>query len=211
MGNVIGTDVAKQHFPKVGINVFQICAFDNKARPAWPSRMLTAAAGNTREILFGTMQPHTSADAALLRDTEKFIARFVILPKGALLPLALWAVATHLFSIFDCFPYLAVVSPARRCGKTRLLEVLGLCARSRSARRTFPRRRLSAPGSNVSGIRKPAAPRSVASVRVHVSRRGSRTGLSGKFELRDKKLTKSAFGGITTVSLSRPESSESYL
>jgi hypothetical protein len=81
------------------------------------------------EILFGGAQPETSADAALLGDVEKFISRFVILPKGALLPLTLWVIATHLFSIFDCFPYLAVVSPARRCGKTRLLEILGLlCA-----------------------------------------------------------------------------------
>jgi hypothetical protein len=81
------------------------------------------------EILFGSTPPQTGADAALLRDVEKFISRFVILPKGALLSLALWAVATHLFSIFDCFPYLAVVSPARRCGKTRLLEILGfLCS-----------------------------------------------------------------------------------
>jgi hypothetical protein len=67
--------------------------------------------------------------AVLLRDVESFISRFVILPGGALLPIALWAVATHLFSIFDCFPYLAVVSPAKRCGKTRLLEILSLlCA-----------------------------------------------------------------------------------
>ena len=82
------------------------------------------------EILFDSAQSQTSDGAALLCDGEKFISRFVILPEGALLPLALWAFATHLFSIFDCFPYLAVVSPARRCGKTRLLEILGLlCAR----------------------------------------------------------------------------------
>jgi hypothetical protein len=67
---------------------------------------------------------------ALLRSVESFISKFVILPEGALLPLAVWAVATHLFSVFDAFPYVAITSPARRCGKTRLLEVLGLlCAR----------------------------------------------------------------------------------
>jgi hypothetical protein len=72
----------------------------------------------------------TQDGAALLNDTEKFIRQFVVLPEGALLPVALWAVATHLFSIFDCFPYLAIISPARRCGKTRLLEILALlCAR----------------------------------------------------------------------------------
>jgi hypothetical protein len=44
----------------------------------------------------------------------------------ALLPLALWAVATHSFDSFDAFPYLTVTSPTPRCGKTRLLEVVEL-------------------------------------------------------------------------------------
>jgi hypothetical protein len=67
--------------------------------------------------------------AALLRDAEDFIRRYLVLPQGTLLPVALWGKGTHLFTIFDCFPYLAVVSPTKQCGKTRLLEVLGLmCA-----------------------------------------------------------------------------------
>jgi hypothetical protein len=64
--------------------------------------------------------------AANLRDAEAFIRRYLVLPAGALLPIVLWGTGTHLFSSFDCFPYLAVVSPTKRCGKTRLLEVLGL-------------------------------------------------------------------------------------
>jgi len=39
--------------------------------------------------------------------------------------------ATHLANAFDAFPYIALVSPAKRCGKTRVLEVLELlCAKS---------------------------------------------------------------------------------
>jgi hypothetical protein len=64
--------------------------------------------------------------AALLRDAEDFIRRYLVLPPGALLPLALWGKGTHLFPIFDCFPYLAIGSPTKQCGKTRLLEILGL-------------------------------------------------------------------------------------
>jgi hypothetical protein len=70
--------------------------------------------------------PPCEDGAALLRDAEAFICRYLVLPAGALLPIVLWGKGTHLFSIFDCFPYLAVVSPTKRCGKTRLLEVLGL-------------------------------------------------------------------------------------
>ena len=34
--------------------------------------------------------------------------------------------ATHLPDAFDAFPYIALLSPAKRCGKTRVLELLGL-------------------------------------------------------------------------------------
>jgi hypothetical protein len=70
----------------------------------------------------------------LIRETEVFISRFAVLPSGSQLPLALWAVGTHLFEAFDSFAYLAVTSPTPRCGKTRVLELLSLlCA---SAERT---------------------------------------------------------------------------
>jgi len=62
---------------------------------------------------------------------EKFIRRFCILPDAAYLPVALWAVATHVSDTFDTFPYIALLSPAKRCGKTRVLEVFELlCAKS---------------------------------------------------------------------------------
>src|ERR1700733_2346315 len=57
---------------------------------------------------------------------EAFIRRYVVLPEAAYLPLALWCVATYLSADFDCFPYLAILSPTKRCGKTRVLEVLEL-------------------------------------------------------------------------------------
>jgi Protein of unknown function (DUF3631) len=66
----------------------------------------------------------------VIADAEKFIRRFCILPEVAYLPLAVWAVATHVPLAFDAFPYIALLSPVKRCGKTRLLEVLELlCAK----------------------------------------------------------------------------------
>jgi hypothetical protein len=84
--------------------------------------------GQTRVIYDANNRAETLCEegAALLRDAEDFIRRYLVLPPGALLPVALWGKGTHLFPIFDCFPYLAVVSPTKQCGKTRLLEVLGL-------------------------------------------------------------------------------------
>jgi hypothetical protein len=66
--------------------------------------------------------------AALVRDIEGFLGRFIVLPAHTALPLALWAVATFTFESFDAFPYLAITSPTKRCGKTRLLECLELLA-----------------------------------------------------------------------------------
>src|SRR5215467_3014135 len=65
----------------------------------------------------------------LLESIEQFIRRYVVLPPSAYLPLALWALASHAVERFDCFPYIATVSAAKRCGKTRLAEVLELLVR----------------------------------------------------------------------------------
>lgn len=63
---------------------------------------------------------------------DNFIRQFCILPEAAYLPLALWAIATHTSDAFDAFPYIALLSPMKRCGKTRVLEVLELlCAKPR--------------------------------------------------------------------------------
>lgn len=65
----------------------------------------------------------------LISSVETLITRFVILPRAGRLPIALWTMATHLFDVFDAFPYLALTSPAKRSGKTRLLKVLQLVCR----------------------------------------------------------------------------------
>ena len=56
---------------------------------------------------------------------EKFIVKYVALPPHAGLALAVWAAATWLHEQFEAFGYLAIVSPLKGCGKTRLTEVLG--------------------------------------------------------------------------------------
>jgi hypothetical protein len=62
----------------------------------------------------------------VITSAESLIRRFCILSDVTYLPLATWTVATHLPDAFDAFPYIALLSPAKRCGKTRVLEVLEL-------------------------------------------------------------------------------------
>jgi hypothetical protein len=68
--------------------------------------------------------PKLPMGSELLSALEQYIRRYVVLPATAYLAIALWAVATHTAELFDCFPYLALVSAAKRSGKTRLAEVL---------------------------------------------------------------------------------------
>jgi hypothetical protein len=79
--------------------------------------------------LYGEAHHEAQEDgAAIVRSVEGFLGRFIVLPANTTLPLALWAVATFTFESFDAFPYLAITSPTKRCGKTRLLECLELLA-----------------------------------------------------------------------------------
>jgi hypothetical protein len=63
--------------------------------------------------------------AELLSALRTAIAKFVIMPSGQALDAAtLWVAATHLQPAWQHAPRLAVVGPAKRCGKSRLLDVL---------------------------------------------------------------------------------------
>ena len=68
--------------------------------------------------------PPTEGDE-LLRRLRALIARFVVLPSEAALDaVTLWVAASHLQAAWQHAPRLAVVGPAKRCGKSRLLDVL---------------------------------------------------------------------------------------
>lgn len=63
---------------------------------------------------------------AMLDELQEFIRRFVIVDAHALVAIALWVVFTHCFEIAETSPRLAILSPVKRCGKTRLLDLLEL-------------------------------------------------------------------------------------
>jgi len=84
---------------------------------------------NTRPDPIHTASPDQDSaageGAALLDQLKAAMARFVILPsEEALDATVLWVAATHLQPSWQHAPRLAVVGPAKRCGKSRLLDIL---------------------------------------------------------------------------------------
>jgi len=52
------------------------------------------------------------------------LGNYVAVPHDALLAMAAWVVAARLMDLWDRFPNVAITSPDKRCGKTRVLELL---------------------------------------------------------------------------------------
>jgi putative DNA primase/helicase len=63
---------------------------------------------------------------ALLDELARTVERFVVLPRWAAEAVALWVVHTYAFDLRDVTTYLGIESPQHRCGKSTLLDVLGL-------------------------------------------------------------------------------------
>jgi len=87
------------------------------------------SANGTVTTLYGSAHVELDA-AAVLSELEAFIEKYVTLPDGACLPLAIWVMATHCFQCFGVFPYLAITSPVPRCGKSTLLDLIGMFSRN---------------------------------------------------------------------------------
>lgn len=67
-----------------------------------------------------------SNGAVIVELLEGVLTRFLVLPRSAVLPIALWLIATHCFRLFQALAYVSVVSPTPGCGKTRLQELASL-------------------------------------------------------------------------------------
>src|SRR5262249_40983045 len=61
--------------------------------------------------------------AELLDDLEKMFRRYIILPKCAAEALALWTLHAWTMDAGDISPFLVLVSPTKRCGKTSVLII----------------------------------------------------------------------------------------
>lgn len=72
-----------------------------------------------------------SEGAALLDEVRAALKRYVVLPTAHVeVAVTLWIAATHAAPALYQFPRLAIRSPEKRCGKTRLLDIISaLCRR----------------------------------------------------------------------------------
>ncbi|MCA1654935.1 MAG: DUF3631 domain-containing protein, partial [Pseudonocardiaceae bacterium] len=74
--------------------------------------------------------PPAAADgAAVLDAAHAVLTRFCVLPSPAAAhAVVLWCAATHALPVLPAAPRLAITSPVKRAGKTRLLDVIeGIC------------------------------------------------------------------------------------
>ena len=60
----------------------------------------------------------------LLDEMAGVFRTYLSLPNGADATLALWSLGAHCIEAFTIFPFLALKSPVRQCGKTRTMEVI---------------------------------------------------------------------------------------
>src|SRR4051812_46293826 len=68
-------------------------------------------------------------DSAKPRHLDKLlstIARYVVCSEEQRLVIALWIVHAHCVHEFEQTPYLAITSPEKQCGKSRLLELIAM-------------------------------------------------------------------------------------
>jgi hypothetical protein len=70
------------------------------------------------------------ARSKLVYDLMALLRKYVVMSRPKLLVVALWIIHTHCIESAEQTPYLAITSPEKMCGKSRLLEILELlCAR----------------------------------------------------------------------------------
>jgi hypothetical protein len=92
----------------------------------WDAADAVAEGRDVRALLVGPPPP-TLAEA--LGGIEGFLRRYVVLPRPeASIAVVLWIAHTHALGYADATPYLAISSPEKQSGKTRLLECLALLA-----------------------------------------------------------------------------------
>jgi hypothetical protein len=81
------------------------------------------------EDTFEDVDPEDGCD--VLDDLVAFLTRYVAFPQpGQAEAVALWGLHTHAIAAFESTPRLAVLSPEKQSGKTRVLEVLHLVCRN---------------------------------------------------------------------------------
>jgi putative DNA primase/helicase len=103
----------------------RISILDKLVKNARPNE---AALGQGRTLELSSPEPWPSPvnGVAFVAELAAAIRKYVVLAENAALSVALWILHTYCFDVFACTPRLAITAPEKRCGKTTLLDVIGL-------------------------------------------------------------------------------------
>ncbi len=133
--------------PKLGVPIVRPHEGNGEAgkRPSFAQRL--AAQQQPDEVLIGPDSPvpgnrsgepsgvanqirrSVAGDATnVVSAVERFLTDYIVVPPTTALVAAAWVAAAWQAEIWDRFPHLAVTSPEKRCGKTRLLQLLAMVA-----------------------------------------------------------------------------------
>lgn len=93
----------------------------------------------SKDAILRFIDGETIPGAELIASLRGFFTRFAVFrDKRVSLSLATWTLGTYCYRIFRVFPYLAFRSPDKRCGKSRVLDLLSLLAFNASSRLVNP-------------------------------------------------------------------------
>jgi len=96
------------------------------APPGWDA---ADAVAEGRDLAALLASPPTPTLVEALARIEQFLRRYVIFARTeTIVAVVLWVAHTHVIELADATPYLAISSPEKQSGKTRLLECLQLLA-----------------------------------------------------------------------------------
>ena len=126
--------VAKKRLGKVGIPVGAVDEAKSRFAAALGARTDLAPEA-TAPLGLADPEPASAPQDSgeLLAELTATFNRYLMLPDLAAIVLALWVMHTWAFGNAEFTPRLGITSPARRCGKTRLLDLLtSLCRRALS-------------------------------------------------------------------------------
>jgi Protein of unknown function (DUF3631) len=102
----------------------RVAALDNAVKEARVEN--GAANGQGRSPSVADVEPwDTQINLAdTLDEAVAAYSRYLVLPDGGAVKMAIWSLGTHCFQCFPIFPRLAVTSPEKECAKSLLLRVL---------------------------------------------------------------------------------------
>jgi hypothetical protein len=125
-------EVGRRHMDRIAARLGDIAASVSVVEPppgvsaGWDATDAVAENHDVEALLAG---PPTPSLAEALAEVECFLRRYVAFARPeVIVAVVLWVAHTHSLEYADATPYLAITSPEKQSGKTRLLECLVLLA-----------------------------------------------------------------------------------